>query len=487
MMKRSANSAKYLVARVWNSPTSNTWTSFVAKSMALVFVVPLVLRLFSAGDAALWFVFSSLASIAMLVGVGFAPTFARMLAFARAGLPIEQMSDVTLHTREPRGNDESDLSLSRLFTCMRAVFLSLGALSIVALATVGSYFVARSISVSSDPKAAWWAWGIIVAVSGLTVCGNVYSAFLLGFEKVALVRRLETVATVIGICFMLAVLLLGGGLFALVLGYQLSLICGVALLWAAFRAEPNSRNVLGWRHGIDRAVFAIVWGAAWRSGTTSLLSTGLIQATTVIQAQYGNPALTATYALTSKVASAIGYASQAPFVSKLPTLAKLRAQGALVEQLSLVRRGIGLTYICLISGIILYAMLGPLILKIIGSQSAHFDLTLWGFFALNLFFERYSAMLLQVRNLTNKPVEHVAALGYVIINISVIVVGLPHLGMYTFPIAMLSAQLLCAVWVAGAYGYRALGVRPLTFERGLGIPAFAILLLGILIFKLAAK
>jgi hypothetical protein len=101
-----------------------------------------------------------------------------------------------------------------------------------------------------------------------------------------------------------------------------------------------------------------------------------------------------------------------------------------------------------------------------------FDPTLWTLFALNLFFDRYTGMLQQVRNLTNKPAEHIGMIGYATVYLTILIIALPRVKMYAFPLAMLGAQVLFALWFGGIVAYRTLKVNPLRFERKLAIPSF---------------
>jgi hypothetical protein len=115
----------------------------------------------------------------------------------------------------------------------------------------------------------------------------------------------------------------------------------------------------------------------------------------------------------------------------------------------------------------------PLGLGLIKSKSVTFDPILWVFFGTNLFFERLGGMLHQVRNLTNHPMEHFGMFGYFTLTVTLMVLLQPVLGMYAYPVAMLSTQLLFAVWFNGAIAYHVIGIGALRFERGVGIPAFA--------------
>lgn len=440
-------------------------------------VVPLVLRNFSSGDAALWFVFSSILALQALVGFGFSPTFARMIAYARGGLPVEAMHDLSaVPPRIPdRGPDWE--SLGRLWRCMRTVFTWLVFISFILLATAGTAAVWKSVAESTDIPKAWAAWSVIVVGSVLALWGTIYGSYLLGIERVALLRRIETTMSLFAILSAFGVLLVGGGILPLVVSNQLCIALGVGVLaYFCTQVEDGALRRLPpapW----DAKVFRVVWPVAWKHGITSVMTTGLVQSTTLVQAQFGNPGATATYAFTFRIATMLGQMAQAPFTSKLPTLARLRAEGKMHEQITLLRRGMGWTHVAVVAGVVAYAFLAEPLLGLIGSKSVVFDPKLWALFALNIFFERYTAMLQQLRNLTNRPAEHIGMLGYSSVMLATLFFMLPHLGMYAFPLSMLAAQVLFALWFGGAVAFRALAVNPLKFEMRLALPAFVVVAL----------
>jgi O-antigen/teichoic acid export membrane protein len=385
------------------------------------------LRNFSAGDAALWFVFSSVLALQALVGFGFGPTFARMIAYARGGLPLEAMHDLRSVPFDA-GSGSLDLkTLGRLWSCMKTVFAVLSVGSIALLATAGTAAVWKSVAESSEITESWFAWSAIVLASGAAMWGTIYGSYLLGLERVALLRRIETATSLVAIFAAFSVLLAGGGILSLIVSNQLCIALGVGVM-AFFCADAEDgalRRLPPWHW--DAQVFRVVWPVAWKHGITSVMTTGLVQSTALIQAQFGNPAATATYAFTFRIAMMLGQMAQAPFISKLPTLARLRAEGREQEQIALLRRGMGWTHAAVVLGVFAYAIFAGPLLDLIGSKSVVFDPKLWALFALNVFFDRYTAMLQQVRNLTNRPAEHVGMLGYSSVMITVLVLTLPNL------------------------------------------------------------
>jgi hypothetical protein len=435
-------------------------------------VLPLVLGKFSDAEAAVWFVFSAVLAVQGIIGFGFSPSFARLLSYARAGASVEQMADL----RDARGlatsGETNWTSVGRLLACMGRIFAALTVASALLMATVGSWAVWKPIAATGHSFQAWFAWGVIVAGSSLSFWVTHYVSILQGMNRLAEWRRWETVLSLGSIFSAFFVLLAGGKLLGIALAYQAWTIVGLVLYRAI--CQPVLAPVRsGPAHRWERSVFAVAWNSAWKSGLTNILTFGLVQSTGIIQAQFGSPGSTATYNFMLRLVTLISQVAQAPFLSKLPELARLRALGDLAAQRQLLTRGMRLTHWSVVAAVAAVAIAMPLGLELIKSKSVTFDPILWVFFGTNLFFDRLGGMLHQIRNLTNHPMEHFGMFGYFTLNVTLMVLLQPVLGMYAYPVAMLGTQLLFAVWFNGAIAYHVIGIGALRFERGVGIPAFA--------------
>lgn len=467
--------------RVWSSPTANTWMSLFSRSASLVLVLPLILRKFSEAEAGVWFVFSAVLAVQGVIGFGFSPSFARLLAYARAGAEVEDMRDLRANRPLQGSPGINWTAIDRLMSCMIRVFAGLGAISLVLMASVGTWAVWRPISLTGHAWAVWAAWGAMAAGASLGFWTALYTAVLQGMDRLTDWRRAETVLSLGSITSAFLVLLAGGGILAVTLTFQAWGVTGLLTYRRLCRRALAGRFEQLGRRTFERVVFGVVWNSAWKSGLTSILTYGLVQSTGVIQAQTGTPAATATYNFMLRVVTVIAQVVQAPFLTKMPELARLRALGDLARQRALIRRGIRLTHWSIALAVAGVAVGMPLGLKWIGSRSVVFDPILWSFFATNLFFERHGGMLHQIRNLTNQPMEHIGMVGYFGCNVTLMLLLHATFGMYTFPLAMLGTQLIFAVWFNGAIAYSVLEQRAWEFERDLSFPPFLAVMATVLV------
>lgn len=450
--------------RAWRSPTVVTWVSIGVRSSSLVLVLPLVLRRFPEADVAVWFVFSAVLAVQGMLSFGFSPSFARLFSYARAGAEVESMADLRGAQGIGTGSGTNWESVGRLYSCMTGVFLRLAGVSALFLAVGGTWAVWRPIAQTGHCWDVWLAWAIVASGASVAFCALIYTTYLQGMDHLLALRRTETVLALGGVLTSFVVLAAGGQLLALVISNQVWTIAAVPVFHQLCRrlnpAEFPRLSGRAW----DATVFKVVWPSAWKNGITSLLTLGLIQSTGILQAQFADARATSTYNLMLRIATVLGQVAQTPFLTKVPEMARRRAAGDVRGQVVLIEQAMRRVHWSIV---VLTAAVGialPVGVAALQLPSIEVAPVLWALFALNMFFERHGGMLHQVRNLTNQPLEQWGMLGYFVINVLLICLLYRTAGMYAFPLSMLGAQLLYAVWMPMRAACRAIGVDVVRFE-----------------------
>ena len=465
-----------LLHRLWHSPTATTWGSLGVRLSAALLVLPLVLVRGAPADVALWQLFSTLFLLAMMLDLGLAPTFARLLAFARGGATLAEMAnmqrDVVIGTR-PLDPTVAAAVLSAL----RWLYPRLALLAVLLLGVAGTLALIKPIAQSHDMPGAWAAWALVLASTGVVMWGGAYSAALQGMNQIAVMRRWE-VATGLGqIISSLVVLLLGGQLLALVAAYQAWAVVGALRnRWLLRHLHPGLFVPAPAPHV---EVLRVMWPPAWRSGLGVLMSHGIIQASGVVYSQLAPAAEVAGYLLALRVMLLISQFCQAPFYSKLPRLAELQASGRQPEQLLLAQRGMRIAYWVFVAGVLAVALLAEPLLHAIGSRTGFVPAGVWSLLALGFFAERFGAMHLQLYSLTNRIVWHIANGVTGLVMITLAAAGYARLGAYAFPVAMLVANTGFYCVYSASRTRTAFKLRLLRFESSTAMPAAAALCAGL--------
>lgn len=466
-----------LILRIWNSPTFMTWGSFASKSLSLILVLPLLLNRFSTEEIALWYLFSIIIGLQMLVDLGFSPTFSRVIAYGMGGLNTDELKDLRSIKHSVKQSEPNWKTIEKICSTMRAIYLRLTGISIFLLATLGTWALVKPVSATADITSAWIAWGVILIVSTLTLLGNTYNAYLQGVNEIALLRRWEALTSLGAIASTFLVLLLGGGLLGLVIAHQSWKVLNILRnRWLCTKVEDGRfQKFRGWK--IDPTVFNAVWSSAWRSGLGVFMTYGLVQLSGIIYAQVGEVSKVASYLLALRLIQMVSQFSQAPFYSKLPVLAKLRSEGNLKQQVSIAKRGMLLAYWTYVVGFIGLGIFATPLLKLIGSNAEFVSPSLWSLMGLGIFAERYGAMHIQLYSTTNHIIWHivtgVSGTIYLVISLALF----KQIGVYAFPVATLTSNLGFYSWYSAKHSYKAFGLNFWSFEGSAMLTPLVVILI----------
>ena len=468
---------KRAIDRLWSSPTFTTWGSLAVRFASVVLLLPLVLVKFSAAEVAVWQLFSALFVLAMMLDYGLAPTFSRLLSYARSGMAIEHMGRVSgdQTPSNPAGADQASIEV---FATMRWLYPRLAFMVTLFFLAFGTWSLQKPIGQLLQPSEAWWAWGLVVCTIQLTLWGACYSGALMGMNQISPLRRWEIAFSCAQIIFSLAVIWLGGRLFELVAAYQAWAVLGVIRnRWLLKTLHPELFQVAATR---SKRVIDVAWSPAWRSIVGAMSSHGVIQLSGLAYGQVAPAAELASYLLALRLITTVSQFSQAPFYSKLPQLAAIHAAGNRQEVIRLASRGMMLAHWIFVLGALAAAWGAPLILNAINSNTSFVSVELFSVMAIAFFVERFGGMHMQVYSLTNHITYHV---GNVITGAAICVLTyalISRLGLMSFPLAMLISYLFIYCPFAVRHSLKIICGSLLKFESRISFLPALVLVAGLI-------
>jgi O-antigen/teichoic acid export membrane protein len=466
-----------LIARLWNSPTFNTWTSFATRSLTFVIVLPLLLRRFSPEELTVWYLFATLTSLQMLAELGFGTAFVRVIAYAMGGAPSLSAAMAGSGSSSEGPNVEL---LGQIVGTMRAIYWRLTLLLGMLLGLGGTWVLLRPLAALPEPHVGWISWVLIYANTLLVFQGNAFSNWLQGTNQIAVLRRWETITSLGAILTSFILLNSGAGLLSLVTATQVWGAMGVARnVWLAFQVLDGRLRTL-WLGPYSTDVFGIVWPSAWRAGIGVAMSQGVTQCSGLIYAQLGQSQSVASYLLALRLQVTLAAMANAPFASKLPLFARWWAEGAKDRIVATTLRAMRLTLWSVVVPLVGLGLLGPWLLKWIGSRTPFPDTWIWWTLGGAIFAERFGAMHLQLFSLGNRIVWHVANGVTGGIAVCSAAVMFSQLGVTALPLGLLLGNVLFYCPYAVRLSHRQFHFGPKRLEIETVLPSLLLLLLAIL-------
>ncbi|MFC1481896.1 hypothetical protein ACFL6E_06605 [Candidatus Neomarinimicrobiota bacterium] len=454
-----------------------TWGSFLTRVLSLILVLPLILTRLEVGEIALWYLFSTIIALQFVLDMGFGVTFARVIAYAFAG------SDVIYHTEMLENVEQKSPNwdkMAKIVSTMRGIYLRLSAIYVLLLITFGTLAVLRPIAQVKNPTDAKIAWVIIIAVAGVSFFGSSYSNYVQGLNKIALIRRWDSISSLATILTSFYVLLRWENLLYLVIAHQSWAVINVIRNRYLARHIEDGQFIKNSRAGIDRATLKELWPSTWRSGLGVLMSQGVVSLSGIIYSQFGDTNNVAAYFLGIRLIQAIRGFSMAPFYSRLYLMAQLRAKGDTAQQLLQAQKGMQLSYWTFVLSFIIVGLFADQLLLEIGSNAAFVGPVFWSLLGLGYFLERYGAMHIQLYTASGIIIWHIANGVTGLINISFLLLLFGHFDYYAIPMAYLIANAGFYSWYSASHSYRLYKLNIWQFEKLASLPAAIILILYII-------
>ena len=317
-----------------------TWSSFVAKALPVFLLPPFIFAHFSPEQAAVWFVFITLQGMQLLIASSTGQPMVRGFAYALGG--ATQVRDMRLVEAAAPRSPNMDL-FSRVWGASAFAHVVIGVATLALLAAMGVWSAAPLIA-KTQTDGLWLALGAFVLGGAIRAYGGQHVSYLMGVDRIPLLRWWEAAFWLLAFVAALSTLLLGGSLLAIALAYQIPLVLNIALNAVLCRQDQRARD--GFISGIrvDREILGQLWPSIWRTGVGTTLFIGATQGAGLYYATVGEAQDVAAFLFAMSLIRPLGQFAQVPFMTKLPRLARLQAEGERSAQRQIAQRSMMQSY-----------------------------------------------------------------------------------------------------------------------------------------------
>lgn len=461
---------KFLI-RLWNSPTLTTWASLVVISTNTIVVLPMVLVKFSSIETKIYLILITIGQLKNIFDFGLKENLSRLFSYANAG--VNNLNVLPMESEDNKSN--IDL-LSTLFTRAQVYYKYIFGLSLLFISLL-TYFSLRG-SIENE-MSFWYACIAMTVGSSFFLYSNLYLSFLIGMNKVALVKKWEVLLKGLSSASLIVVMFVRPTLlnFMLVMNAWILInFFNYYFLSKRFRVKKGQNKAMS-NNEIDKVVFSL----AWKSFISGLAGTGTQQGLNILIANIVPIDMANSYLLTDKIFGQLKEISRAPFYSKIPQFAKLRGKGQISTMVKKVRFSMMFSYVVIIIGLIGLLFLGNVLLDQIESKVKLVNRDTFYLMSIFLLIERFTAMHAQLYTFMNN-----AIIGYFrlitigLVTILLVYLLFPYFSIKALPLASVFAYLLLLSPYVSRKNYSTMAQSFYSFEKKLFIPV--LILFSVLIF-----
>lgn len=472
--------------RLVHSPSFATAVGMASRALAVLLVSPLVLALYTPEKSAVWMLLITLFGLQMLIEASVSMTFYRAIGLARGGAKnvkrSKSMQRKSLRTRDPNTG-----LLTQVWQIMGIAYPATAVVTVTLLGAMAAFSYPSLVSQLENPALQLEAYGAL-AVFLLSIAARMYVgrhiSYLHASGRIPTMRWAEAIYTTLAFVASILVLVVGGGLFALALAFNIPLMFGFAFqTWLCSRALAEDSIPAPSHEGTAASTIAWdLWSQFWRAGLGTALFLITTQGAGFYYARFGSPSDVAAYLFAMSLLRPMMQFAQIPFFTKLPYFSELQAQGSVSQQSALAQKSMRQSLIILCMLILVVALMIAFF-----QSSDVFDLNLpselWALIGLAAFAERIGAMHLQFYSSTNHIVWHWANGFAAVLFVFFAAFFLDRLGLLAFPLSHLLAMCIFYTPFSMFLSYRAFQLRWPDYElRTTALPLAVLLVYAFLVF-----
>lgn len=289
----------------------------VVATMAFnVITLPLMLMFIDSDKMGVWYIFTSLGTLATLFDMGFAVTFARMVAYACGGASDFEDGEVLL--KENGSIDEA--FMGKIIKICRMIYMLIATTVFILLIFGGSFYI-RYVSRQLDMWQVMPAWLLYATAIFLNILFGYYTSLLRGTGNVGVVNRNILIGRMLQLVVLVALLVSGLELIGGAIAY---------LTYSIVFRTLSRRHLTRYRFFYDREtrfdscelrdLFLKIWAYAWKEGIIAVSMYITNQASTIICSLYLTLEETGAYSLGTQLAMMMYQISAVYFSAIQPSL-----------------------------------------------------------------------------------------------------------------------------------------------------------------------
>jgi O-antigen/teichoic acid export membrane protein len=312
----------------------------------------------SSDELGLWYVYSSIGQIAILLDFGFAPALARNISYVWCGANSLEKENVA----ESLSSKINWKFMKIVLLTCRYIYITIASIAMLFLLTVGSVYV-WSLTHSYDSLIPWVIYTIGLF---LNLLYSYYSSFLIGVGAIAELNKASVVSKTIQLVLSISLLLLGFGLLGVSIAYIISGIFVRLLSRYYFYSYQNigeCTNAIKIQSKYRECykLFKVIWHNASRDGLVTISNFLCTQANVLISSSVIGLGTTGFYGLSMQLSTIISNVSAIPFSTFQPLMQEKAVRRDIQGSMSVFARSLILFLILFIGLSIISILLFPFI------------------------------------------------------------------------------------------------------------------------------
>lgn len=337
-----------------------------------IIILPFVLAYLSSTEVGLWYTFTAVSGLVVILDFGFMTTLSRNVTFIWAGANEIRTSGFNLE--KSSGNETNYPLFVKLFKTTKIIYLLISLTILLVLSSLGTYYI-YSISKEVLPiKTIMISWAFYSIAVFLNMRYAYWNAILKGIGAIKENQQLLIVTKLAQLVFTVLGLTLGYGLIGVSLGYLISIVINRILANKIFYSYQNNKMEIKplMRDKIprDEIINTIkkVWPNTYKQGLISISNYINLRSTPLLSSAFLSLNTTASLGLVLQIVTLITVVGNTLFNTYLPQFSSYRLKGNYHLLKKTFKKAIFINYFIILSAFAIFIIFSKAILGLIDSN-----------------------------------------------------------------------------------------------------------------------
>lgn len=207
-----------------------------------VLLLPFILAYLSSSEIGLWYTFTAVAGLVILLDFGFMTTLSRNVTYVWAGADDIVSSEFKKNIKQDLGPNYT--LFVKLFKTTKLIYLLIGMLIFGILLSIGTYYIYSVSKNDISMTTVMVSWLIYASAVFLNMRYAYWNAILKGIGAIKENQQLLIITKLVQLIFSILFLILGYGIIGVSVAYFISIIINRILVNKYFYSYQNNKTAI---------------------------------------------------------------------------------------------------------------------------------------------------------------------------------------------------------------------------------------------------
>ncbi|GAE31354.1 O-unit flippase-like protein [Halalkalibacter hemicellulosilyticus] len=337
-----------------------------------VLLLPFILAYLSSSEIGLWYTFTAVAGLVILLDFGFMTTLSRNVTYVWAGADDIVSSEFKKNIKQDLGPNYT--LFVKLFKTTKLIYLLIGMLIFGILLSIGTYYIYSVSKNDISMTTVMVSWLIYASAVFLNMRYAYWNAILKGIGAIKENQQLLIITKLVQLIFSILFLILGYGIIGVSVAYFISIIINRILVNKYFYSYQNNKTAIKplLIQKIDKKEYLILLRKllpnTYKQGLISISNYINLRSTTVVSSAFLGLNVTASLGFVLQVFTLITVVANTFFNTFLPQFSSNRVNSQYNNLKSIFKKALLINYIITILGFAGFILTINIFLDLINSD-----------------------------------------------------------------------------------------------------------------------